>query len=386
MRGKRKRKLTGLGKFCAMTAAAVLSYQLVCYSLPYLQDGLTSVMVVAAGLSYPSGGRALLAEELADGTKIQPGEYEEVEEPVSQPETESVPEEEPKAPEEPKKPASSGMRRTFAEKSDSPKQPKDSEEVKRRDMSPDPDGDFVALSPGFINNKSDLSDKETAKAAAKEVGFSFETTEEPQVLIYHTHATESYLDYPLDWYDEDFTFHSDDNEENLVAVGTVLQEQLEAEGITVIHDLNQYDNPTYTGAYDRSRVTIEEYLAEYPSIKVVLDLHRDAIQEDDGTAWAPVISIDGEDVAQMMMISCADDGSGEQPNYRDNLAFAAALQRQMETDFPGLTRAVLFSRRSYNQDLSPGAMLVEVGSHGNTLAEAKRAITLFGESLLKVLG
>lgn len=384
MRRKRKLKLTGFAKICMLAATAVISYQLVCLSLPYLQDGLSGVMVVAAGLSYPSGGKALLEEELAEGTQVNPEDYEDpAEEVSSQPEV-SQPEES-EAEEEVSKPTTDGVRRTFADQTNPPKQTEDSYEVKRRDMSPDPDGDFVALSPGFINNKSDLSDKETAKAASQKINFRFEDTSEPQVLIYHTHATESYLNHPLDWYDEDFTFHSDDNEENLVAVGTVLEEQLEAAGIGVIHDGNQYDNPTYTGAYSRSRVTIEEYLSEYPSIKVVLDLHRDAIQEDDGTAWAPVVNINGEDVAQMMIISCADDGSGDQPNYRENLAFASTLQRQMETDFPGLTRAILFSRRSYNQELSPGALLVEVGSHGNTLAEAKRAITLFGESLLKVL-
>ncbi len=124
-------------------------------------------------------------------------------------------------------------------------------------------------------------------------------------------------------------------------------------GIGVLHDITQHDYPSYNGSYDRSRATVQQYLKKYPSIRVVLDIHRDAIASGD-TVTAPVAEINGKTAAQIMIISGCDSGKGNYPEFRKNLRFASALQNRLESDHPGLTRPVLFDYRFYNQDLTTG--------------------------------
>ena len=267
-----------------------------------------------------------------------------------------------------------------AEPEDLPEKPEDAGQIIRETFGRA--GGNVALEHGYVKNQTELSAAEVKELAQAELPFSLTDTEEPQVLIYHTHATESYMPYQLDWFDKSWKTRSTDNSENMTAVGDVLAEKLEAAGIGVIHDKEHYD-ASYTGAYDRSRVMIEEYLEKYPSIRVVLDVHRDAIGSD--PVKAPVTTINGKSTAQVMIISCAGTDEKPIPDYRENLTFACRLQNQMETDYPTLTRPLMFCYRHYNQDLSPGALLIEVGSHGNTLAEAKNAISCVGDSLIHLL-
>ena len=138
------------------------------------------------------------------------------------------------------------------------------------------------------------------------------------------------------------------------------------------------------GSYERSNATVRRYLEQYPSIKVVLDVHRDAIERE-GARVAPAALINGEKAAQVMLI-CGCDKGGNLPNYRRNLAFAGAWQATMEGMFPGLTRPVLFDYRYYNQDLTTGSLLIEMGGHGNTLAQALASARLVGQSLVRLFG
>ena len=117
----------------------------------------------------------------------------------------------------------------------------------------------------------------------------------------------------------------------------------------------------------------------------MLDVHRDAIIANDGTITAPVAEIDGKTAAQVMLIAGCDNGKMNHPNYLKNLSFAAALQTQMESDHPGLTRPVLFDYRYYNQSLTTGSLLIEVGGHANTLAQALYSAELIGDSLGRLL-
>ena len=148
--------------------------------------------------------------------------------------------------------------------------------------------------------------------------------------------------------------------------------------------MTQHDYPSYNGSYQRSRVTVESYLKKYPSIKVVLDIHRDAIASGD-TVTAPVAEVEGKTAAQIMIISGCENESMDYPNYMQNLRFSAALQNQLEGDYPGLTRPVLFDYRLYNQDLTNGSILIEVGSHGNTLEQAAYSGELIGKALGELL-
>ena len=150
-----------------------------------------------------------------------------------------------------------------------------------------------------------------------------------------------------------------------------MADTLNAAGICTLHDETLNDYPSYTGSYANSRAVVQQYLAQYPSIKVVLDVHRDAIERENGTRCAPVCTIDGRQAAQVMIICGCDNGTSVQlPAWRQNLRFAAAWERSMEAKYPGFTRPVLFSYRFYNQDLTTGSLLIEIGGHGNNLNEA----------------
>ena len=127
-------------------------------------------------------------------------------------------------------------------------------------------------------------------------------------------------------------------------------------------------------------------MKKYPSIKICLDIHRDGIQREDGTRIAPVTQIDGKQAAQIMIISGCDDGTMGMPNYLQNFSFACKLQSQIESDNNGLTRPVLFDYRHYNQDLTTGSLLIEVGSHGNSLDQVQYSGELIGKSLVRLFG
>ncbi len=172
----------------------------------------------------------------------------------------------------------------------------------------------------------------------------------------------------------------------MCAVGRVIADTLNAAGLNTLHDETLNDYPSYTGSYANSRAVVQQYLAQYPSIKVVLDVHRDAIERENGTRCAPVCSIDGRQAAQVMIICGCDNGTTVSlPNYRLNLRFAAAWETAMEGLYPGLTRPVLFSYRFYNQDLTTGSLLIEIGGHGNNLNEALYAGQLAAKGLAAAL-
>lgn len=209
-------------------------------------------------------------------------------------------------------------------------------------------------------------------------------SDEPQILILHTHTTESYEPYEKDWYDESYTSRSADPGNGVVAVGEAIAGQLAAAGINVIHDCTMHDL-TYNGAYSRSLGTALGVLDRYPTVKVVLDIHRDAIEYEDGTRVSAVTDIDGKKAAQTMIICAADDGTYGVPGFMNNLHFASALQQSMESRYPTLTRPVLFQYCQYNQQVSPGALLIEVGSHGNSIDQAVYSGELIGKSLAELL-
>lgn len=211
------------------------------------------------------------------------------------------------------------------------------------------------------------------------------SSDKPQVLIMHTHTSESYLVNDSGYYDNSYTSRTTDASQSVVAVGQRIAEKLAENGICVIHDGTLHDYPYYNGAYDRAEETVKQILAAYPSIKVVLDVHRDGIEESDGTRVAAVADINGREAAQVMIISAASDGYYYVPNYLDNFHFACLLQNSMESANPGITRPVLFQYCQYNQHLTTGSLLLEIGSHGNTLEQALYTGELIGESIAKAL-
>ncbi len=206
----------------------------------------------------------------------------------------------------------------------------------------------------------------------------------PMVLIYHTHTTESYVAEKTGRYDDSFNFRTTEPDKNMVSVGDAIAEQLAAAGIGVVHAREIHDFPVWTGSYSNSAETIRSILEQYPEICIALDIHRDAIS-DGKTVIAPVAEVNGRQSAQIMIISGCDDGTMGMPDYRKNFHFASRLQETAETMFPGFTRPILFDYRKYNQDLTAGSLLIEVGSQGNTLEEAQYAGELVGQALSETI-
>lgn len=248
---------------------------------------------------------------------------------------------------------------------------------------------YVTLGAGSIRNLTQYSDADLrAAVTTPSLPFDVEVnSDEPQVLILHTHATETYQTWPDLVYDPDFTARTQNTALNMCVVGEKMAEVLNAAGINTLHDTTLHDSPSYTESYDRSYATTQAYLEKYPSIKVVLDVHRDAIEDSDGTRVKPLCTVGGEDTAQVMIIAGCDNGSSiSLPNWRLNLRFAAAWEETMESRTPGLTRPVMCAYRYYNQDLTTGSLLIEIGGHANTVAEAVRAGQYAAEALAVLLG
>ena len=207
----------------------------------------------------------------------------------------------------------------------------------------------------------------------------------PQILLFHTHATESYEQYDSASFDTRNTWRDTDNESNMVAVGNVLAAGLEAAGLPVLHDKTQHDNPAYTGAYLRSTKTIKSYQENNLHLRVLLDIHRDAILYSD-TAIAKTVSVvNGKKAAQLMIIAPYDDGTLGLPQWRENFRFAVALTDAIEEKYPNLCRPVFFCSRSYNYACSDGALLLEFGTNGNTLEEAEYTAQLIAPIIAEVV-
>lgn len=242
---------------------------------------------------------------------------------------------------------------------------------------------YIQSGAGWVKNVTDLPAAEVSAQMMQALPFTVEVgSSAPQVLIMHTHATETYQTDDAPYYDPAFTCRSTDLDVNMVRVGNEIANRLNAAGIVTLHDDTLHDYPSYTGSYAKSKATVEKYLAQYPSIKVVLDIHRDAIERDDGTRIKPVCTVDGEKTAQIMIICGADNGKMNMPNYLQNLRFASRLQDAVEQAAPGITRPVLFDYRNYNQQLTTGSLLIEIGGHANTLTEAVRAGGYVGDGLV----
>ena len=202
----------------------------------------------------------------------------------------------------------------------------------------------------------------------------------PTVLIFHSHATESYEKEP--GYEETSPYRTLDTEYNMVSVGERVTQLLEAGGIRVIHDGTLHDYPSYNDAYGNARQTVADILDKNPSICLVLDLHRDAAEDVNGRQKVSTATVEGEECANLMLVMGSDSGGLSFPDWERNLALAVKLQAQLEQTYPGLCRPIKVVSGRYNQDLSTGALLIEVGTAGNTHAQALRAAEYLAEGIL----
>ncbi len=208
--------------------------------------------------------------------------------------------------------------------------------------------------------------------------------EGPKVLIYHSHATESYSMQGTDVYEPSGDHRTLDTDKNMVRVGEEMKAVFEAAGIGVVHDTTLYDYPSYNDAYNRSVQGVAENLKKYPSIVLALDVHRDALVANDGTIYK-VVAGTVDDCAQVMMVLGSDANGQVHPNWKVNLALALSIQSALADKWATLARPLVLRPTRFNQHLSTGTILVEVGTHGNTLQEAITAARLYARTVVELM-
>lgn len=250
-----------------------------------------------------------------------------------------------------------------------------------------PETEPPAVLPAFSADLGDLTDILYACSARPDLDTLLEkpltwdlTGSEPQVLILHTHATESYTK-THESYRESSAFRTLDENYNMLSIGARVAELLQEAGIPVIQDRQLHDYPSYNGSYSHARKAIQSVLAEYPGIRLVLDLHRDA-SGDLTQQFRPVVSVDGADTAQIMLVMGTDTGGQTHPDWQENLSLGLKLQAQLERQAPGITRAISLRSQRFNQDLTRGSLLIEMGAAGNSHAEALRAAEQLANAII----
>lgn len=243
-------------------------------------------------------------------------------------------------------------------------------------------GEYQAAADGiFLKNKTeyDINVQELlASPISPDIG--------SRVLIIHTHGSEAYTPDGEDIYVPSDPSRTEDKSFSVIRVGDELEKVLTERGVSVIHDRELYDYPSYNGSYNRAYDAICAYQEKYPDISVIIDLHRDALESADGTVYKTVADIGDTPCAQVLLIVGTDSSGLEHPNWRDNLKFALQLQAEMVLEYPTLARPLSISPYRYNQHATAGSLIAEVGCNGNTLQEALCAARYFGECLGNVLG
>ena len=238
----------------------------------------------------------------------------------------------------------------------------------------------------FITIGNQTSYKVDIKALSeKGIPFSVHDNSSPQVLIIHTHGTESYT--PSEKYNFTYseTTRSTNPAYNVVRIGKEVSELLNQAGINVIHDVTMYDYPEYNSSYDKAFYGIKAMLKKYPSIQIVLDIHRDAVNTETGETVKLVCDVKGEKAAQIMFVVGTDECGFSHPNWEYNLKFASIIQKNLYKINPSLVRPINLRTSRFNQHFTKGSLIVEVGTNGNTLDEALVSAKYLAEAIKETI-
>lgn len=235
---------------------------------------------------------------------------------------------------------------------------------------------YTAIGSVYIKNSST---KTLDTAQLEDCALPAANTDEPQVLIIHTHGSEAYTLPKGQSYVSTGNYRTSDTSCSVVRVGDEIAAVLSSYGISVLHDRTLYDDPLYSDAYSRSAVGVEAYLEKYPSLYYVLDIHRDAVEDAKGNQYKLVAEED-ETVAQMSFVIGANHD-----HWQKNLSLAVAVAEQVQKDYPTAMRPIILRNSRYNQHLTAGSLLLEVGAAGNSLDEAIHAGRIFAASLAEVI-
>ncbi len=207
----------------------------------------------------------------------------------------------------------------------------------------------------------------------------------PLVLIIHTHGTESYSPENAVSVSETAFMRSTDTAENVVAIGELMATMLNEAGIPTLHVKTMHDESSYTRSYDLAADTVRSYLQKYPSIQYVFDVHRDAVYSSDGDHIKPITVINGERCAQVMLVVGTDEKGADHPNWEENFTVAAHLQSRLTATYEKFARPINIRGASFNEQFTKGSLLIEIGSAGNSLSEAKNAAKYLTLTIIELI-
>lgn len=209
----------------------------------------------------------------------------------------------------------------------------------------------------FEESTETVSNSNIKTSPAYDPKLKKELSSKPEVLIYHTHTCESYKPNGI---------NTIDKTQNVCAVGEELKKELQEKyGISVIHDMTVHDAAAYAQSYDRSEVTLNKYMKEYGNFKLIIDLHRDSVENKK----AVTARINDEDVAKFMFVMAKKN-----PHFDKNMKIVNNMIKVSNKLYPGFSKGIFYynyGRKFFNQAVSDNAVLIEVGSHINTVDEAK---------------
>lgn len=254
--------------------------------------------------------------------------------------------------------------------------------VPARTLTPASPAGYTVAGRVYITNATDYA----LDPAALDGSFAASLgTGEPQVLIMHTHGSEAYTLPEGQSYVSTGDHRTADGSVSVLRVGEEIAAVLAEHGIYSVHDRTLYDDPQYNGAYGRSLTGIKSYLEKYPSISFVLDVHRDAITDAQGQIYKVVTETEQGRAAQLTLVMGSDGSGLRHDGWRENLRLAAAVQENLLEKYPTLMRPILLRNSRYNQHMTAGSLLVEVGAAGNSLDEALLAARLFAAGFAETI-
>ncbi|HEY5584880.1 MAG TPA: stage II sporulation protein P [Ruminiclostridium sp.] len=201
----------------------------------------------------------------------------------------------------------------------------------------------------------------------------------PQILVFHTHTTEAFLKN-INELSTNVPSRTSNNKYNVVSVGEALTNNLEKYNIDVLHNTTVHDLD-YNSSYAKSLKTLTSYVDKYPSLKMTIDLHRDAVPDQ---KLRVVKKINGKDVAQIMFV-IGTDSKLSNTKWRENLKLAIKVQARLNEICPGITKPIYLSQSRYNQHLTNGSVIIEIGGDGNVIDECLRSTTYLAQAINDVL-
>lgn len=211
----------------------------------------------------------------------------------------------------------------------------------------------------------------------------FELSNKKDMVIFHTHSCESYDTSEKYNYTMTGNYRTTDLNFTVVRVGTELENQLKDYGYNIIHDTSYHDYPSYSGSYNSSLETVGNILNQNQGIQIAFDLHRDAIGNDN--SYGPTVQIGEEVVAQLMFVIGTDGNGLSHPNWAQNLKTAIKIQEKANELYPGLFRPIIVRNSRFNQQLAPGASIIEVGATGNTMEQCLASMKYLAKVIDEVM-